>query len=672
MLLAVAASANPLPETVPGLPRGASAVGIDVTPGLPGPGTGGYQSRVIQPVYQTNDTAPDFLGAGSLYTLEDVRFSPGPWAAPQARSITNILWKFQCAGWTAGPLFPQTNTPTASFDTVFEFWNAGSFTLSPNMLAPQTAPFAVRIIRTTVGNDFTWDVSVTLTVPVAIPADNCWVGIKYVNIGTYGTTGPGTRLYDGSAGSSNPAGENALAQLVNPRVDGTLPNLVGLTTNSLGRERSGDNIFLGGTAGGAPAEHFSYGTVLSLQFQGDAAPPPPTPNFTRCGPDLADGLTTQSDTLVGDADRVRWHRICTSGGATDAALTYLDIDTETSATSVAIAVFSASGNRLACDSGLDGSAGNSQISFGVGRRAEFASGGQQYDGRCGELLASTGTGNGYYIAVAPQGSSFGSGFLVNVNTAAPLGSYALRLRTNVNGAAVGNSVPPLINGTEYGLITTPSATPGFGVVSGLDPCSGLGGVVWSRFQLDQPATGNNYLDIDLSDLSANTDTVAYIFDNQGNELAFDDISGPLPDVAQFSFGADSPMRTYAPNPIPFEGNVPIGNAGLPAGTYYLAIALFPTQDLSATSGGRWHVRGTSGSNLTVGAHLYTGTVIPCGSADFDGDGDTGTDLDIEAFFACMGGNCCATCFSADFDGDGDTGTDLDIEAFFRVLGGGTC
>jgi len=31
-----------------------------------------------------------------------------------------------------------------------------------------------------------------------------------------------------------------------------------------------------------------------------------------------------------------------------------------------------------------------------------------------------------------------------------------------------------------------------------------------------------------------------------------------------------------------------------------------------------------------------------------------------------------TCGSPDFDGDGDSGTDLDIEAFFRVLGGGSC
>jgi hypothetical protein len=70
--------------------------------------------------------------------------------------------------------------------------------------------------------------------------------------------------------------------------------------------------------------------------------------------------------------------------------------------------------------------------------------------------------------------------------------------------------------------------------------------------------------------------------------------------------------------------------------------------------------------------VFARATSTCGSADFDGDGDTGTDADIEAFFACLGGNCCGTCGTADFDGDGDTGTDADIEAFFRVLGGGNC
>ena len=69
-----------------------------------------------------------------------------------------------------------------------------------------------------------------------------------------------------------------------------------------------------------------------------------------------------------------------------------------------------------------------------------------------------------------------------------------------------------------------------------------------------------------------------------------------------------------------------------------------------------------------------GTPPACGTSDFNGDGDVGTDQDIEAFFACLGGNCCDTCFAggADFNADGDIGTDQDIESFFRVLGGGPC
>ena len=56
------------------------------------------------------------------------------------------------------------------------------------------------------------------------------------------------------------------------------------------------------------------------------------------------------------------------------------------------------------------------------------------------------------------------------------------------------------------------------------------------------------------------------------------------------------------------------------------------------------------------------------------DGDLGTDADIEAYFACIGGSCPPyPCYgSADFNGDGDIGTDADIEAFFRVLAGGGC
>lgn len=55
-----------------------------------------------------------------------------------------------------------------------------------------------------------------------------------------------------------------------------------------------------------------------------------------------------------------------------------------------------------------------------------------------------------------------------------------------------------------------------------------------------------------------------------------------------------------------------------------------------------------------------------GGADFNGDGDWGTDQDIEDFFACLAR---AGCPGADFDRDGDAATDADIATFFEVLGG---
>ncbi len=95
--------------------------------------------------------------------------------------------------------------------------------------------------------------------------------------------------------------------------------------------------------------------------------------------------------------------------------------------------------------------------------------------------------------------------------------------------------------------------------------------------------------------------------------------------------------------------------------------------LSAANAGNYQVF-ISNSCGSASSSIATLTVTPppCGSADFNGDGDIGTDADIEAFFACLGGACCRTCGTADFNGDGDVGTDADIEAFFRVLSGGAC
>ncbi len=98
----------------------------------------------------------------------------------------------------------------------------------------------------------------------------------------------------------------------------------------------------------------------------------------------------------------------------------------------------------------------------------------------------------------------------------------------------------------------------------------------------------------------------------------------------------------------------------------LGVSAAQAGDYTATVTGLCNAVTSAPATLTV-------TAIPtCGTADFDGDGDIGTDADIEAFFACLAGNCCATCGTADFNADGDIGTDADIEAFFRVLSGGNC
>jgi hypothetical protein len=95
---------------------------------------------------------------------------------------------------------------------------------------------------------------------------------------------------------------------------------------------------------------------------------------------------------------------------------------------------------------------------------------------------------------------------------------------------------------------------------------------------------------------------------------------------------------------------------------------------SVTRGGTYTIRFGGFSTARGTATMQISTAGACGSADFNCDGDVGTDSDIESFFNCLAGNCPPPpcCASADFNGDGDVGTDADIEAFFRVLAGGNC
>jgi hypothetical protein len=125
-----------------------------------------------------------------------------------------------------------------------------------------------------------------------------------------------------------------------------------------------------------------------------------------------------------------------------------------------------------------------------------------------------------------------------------------------------------------------------------------------------------------------------------------------------------------------HNNVPISDGVTPSGSVYAGTqtSILRIDNVQYADAGGFSCVATSACSQTATsatAQLTVGLGC-CGSADFNHDGDTATDLDIEDFFACIAGNCCATCGSADFNGDGDSATDADIEAFFRVLAGGTC
>jgi subtilisin-like proprotein convertase family protein len=166
----------------------------------------------------------------------------------------------------------------------------------------------------------------------------------------------------------------------------------------------------------------------------------------------------------------------------------------------------------------------------------------------------------------------------------------------------------------------------------------------------------------------------------------------VPTVSGVGFGDNyNGMYTFVDGAAADIWSLATGVTGhdIPGGTYHPSGTGGPTPPtpslwvfVGAPLAGTWTLQVTDGAAQDVGnitsfaIRNVSPLVCPpaCGSADFNCDGDVGTDADIEAFFACLAGMCPAPpCMnSADFNGDGDVGTDSDIEAFFRVLAGGPC
>jgi hypothetical protein len=158
------------------------------------------------------------------------------------------------------------------------------------------------------------------------------------------------------------------------------------------------------------------------------------------------------------------------------------------------------------------------------------------------------------------------------------------------------------------------------------------------------------------------------------------ISGPGP-VAMASFHDGRGPALYIAGPLSSAGGLPTNgllrwHAGSVANVVPYSQSYPPgfQRPSMAVLGNRLYIAGEfyNIGNVTADHLAYIEACPRTCTADFNYDGDVATDADIEAFFACLAGNCCANCASADFNGDGEVGNDADIESFFRVLAGGPC
>src|ERR1051325_3651922 len=200
---------------------------------------------------------------------------------------------------------------------------------------------------------------------------------------------------------------------------------------------------------------------------------------------------------------------------------------------------------------------------------------------------------------------------------------------------------------------------------------------WGRVQLNNTLTfgGDPQHQLLLSDVR--TASPQALSTGQTAHISFfaENCTGPVHVTIAYADAAASPNATLAPvNNLDlvvtapggqvYRGNFFANGFSAPGGT------ADPLNNLEQVivenpTPGHWDVA-IVGTAVNQGPQGYAVVISggvdqhACGSADFNCDGDTGTDADIEAFFGALAGGF----GDADFNRDGDVGTDADIESFF--------
>ncbi len=632
-----------------------------------------YADRAVGAVYDSYANCGNnyaFLGggAGNKRILDDVSFAPGPWATPQTKLITRMVAGM---GTTAG----------GNFDAHFIFWNAADFNYAgftgdgTSMVNQSGTPIAV-LPPVTFGfpantGDF---VSVDLSgLPgggVSIPPSvtdiviECWISAVGGSTQT-AAADPGSFIF---ATNSNLLGNSAIPGTTAPdygrdfNYDGILAGAPA-AANVAGSERRFITIANGNPTGPANVS-VNWGCALYGSFTA-VAPPAVAIGCIPDGPSTINGS-------VGN-NAVTWYTVCLNGAARDdagAAGQFLDLDTEGSATDVAIALFKADGAFVAADDD-SGSGSNAQLSFGIGRRSAIGDGaqydGRNYDKNNGSPIPGLNAGT-YYIAVGPAGTAFGDGFTAVGGSVG--GAFSLNLNTNVNGAALAPSVAPLTI-QDLGEIVIPG---GQIAPAGMDPYA----VEWFSFQVCQDVSDpTNFLDLSTEGTDA-PDMIIMLFNAAGNRVAFDVDSGSGI-TSQLSFGQTSPARPAFGDGLPFEGQ----NGSLPSGTYYIGasynFAGVGVAQAPATNG-RFHMRSYTNNAGYQFALTITPSWAECTTtchgacvADFDDGSGTGTPdggVTIDDLLYYLGlfeaGTICADVDDGSGTGTPDLGVTIDDLLYYLL------
>ena len=204
----------------------------------------------------------------------------------------------------------------------------------------------------------------------------------------------------------------------------TLSGLAVLNGNSVGTWEF--RFFESFDDGGDLLEDSSW-TNLNITIN-DYVPTPP-PASTNLGTLL--NTSTVYDTPEAFATHLggalTWYRFTLTGDISNAAGTWLDIDTETSDYDTEIGLYTATGALIASDDD-DGSGLQSCLTFGQTTPTRLVTGGlgAAANGRDGSLVAGT-----YYIAVAGFNATFAADFTVTTTSTNTIGINNLNIRLDL-------------------------------------------------------------------------------------------------------------------------------------------------------------------------------------------------------------------------------------------------